>query len=455
MNPADDLQQTTRAVLLNSMLWTAGNALTSGGFLSYFASELGASSFVLAVLLATPETVGITALAGRFLIDALGDRKRTWLICSLISRAALLGIPLLAIPQLRPSGVDPVWVMIAFLAVAQSAQAVAFVAYFSWLSDLVPQQRWGRFFAVRQIASLVVLLVVPVVAGYARGYWRQTYSDDQALLALMVTMLLGFGLLIASIFPMLRLPSIPIQKVSGNLSYQGRPVFGESVTLRGIRRALSDPQFCLLCCYSWWLAFWSGLTQVVVFKFLYGPLSISLGTYYLLSSVMKLVQIPISWRTGIISDRFGNKKVLSAGVFATALAMPFFYLANLNAWWWVFGAYVMWGGWGAVNIAAPNLMLKLSPPSDNAANIALFRHVAGLIAGLSGILGGIMFERLAGFKWTVPWFGTELNPYFALFAVSFVGRAMTLLWIIPIREPAKWAGQPDIEQTPHEMNNAE
>ncbi len=348
MNPANNLEATTRAVLLNSMLWTAGNALTSGGFLSYFASELGASSVVLAILMATPESVGVVALAGRYVIHALGDRKRTWLVCSLISRAALLGIPLLAFPQLRPQFIHPVWIMIGCLAISQAAQkAIAFVAYFSWLSDLVPNHRWGRFFALRQIATLVILLIVPVAAGYARGYWRKTYSEEQALLALLVTMAVGIGLLFCSLWPMLRVQSIPIQTNSENLFYQRRTVSGKMVSLRGIAQALSDARFRWLCLYSWWLAFWSGLTQVVVFKFLYGPLAISLGTYYLLSSVMKLVQIPISWRTGLISDRVGNKTVLMAGVLATAAAMPFFCLASVAQWWWVFGAYVMWGGWGA------------------------------------------------------------------------------------------------------------
>jgi len=435
LNSTDRLDQTTRAVLLNSVLWTAGHALTSGGFLSYFASELGTDPFVLSILMATPESVGVLAIFGRAMIGRLGDRKRTWLICSLISRAALLGIPLLAVPTLRPSGIPPVWIMIGCLAVAQAAQAIAFVAYFSWLSDLVPETRWGRFFALRQIATLLVMLIVPVAAGYARGYFRSSYEDQQALWALMGTMLLGIGLLLASIWPMLRLPSLPVRDSSSEMIAHNRTSSAEGVTAPGLRRALADRQFRRLCYYSWWLAFWSGLTQVVIFKFLYGPLAISLGTYYLLSSVMKLIQIPISWRTGVFVDRFGTKPALMAGVLATACAMLFFCWAGVGSWWWVFGAYVMWGGWGAVNIAAPNLMLKLAPPSDNAAHIALFRHVAGLIAGLSGILGGYCFTRLADGRWNLS-FGTwEADPYQMLFVVSFFGRAATLLWVLPIREP--------------------
>jgi len=429
------------------MLWTIGNALTTGGFLSYFASELKADSIELAVLMATPETVGVAALSGRFIIRLMGDRKRTWLYCSLFARLASLGIPLLAFPHLRPTNIDPVWIMIGCLALSQAAQAIAFVAYLSWLSDLVPDHRWGRFFALRQIATLVILLIVPVVAGYARDHWRNHFTDDQALLAYVVAFALGISLLFCSLLPMLRVPTIAISANAGHLFYRGAPTQGRFLSVRAIWQALQDKQFRRLCGYSWWLAFWSGLTQVVTFKFLYGPLAISLGTYYLLSSIMKLVQIPVCWGTGIVSDRYGNKTVLSAGVLATALAMPFFCFAGVSQWWWVFAAYVMWGGWGAVNIAAPNLMLKLSPRSDNAANIALFRHVAGLVAGMSGILGGIWFESLTGKTMSIPATSISLDPYQFLFLVSFVGRALTIAWIIPIREPAIHAQPNVVEQS--------
>ena len=436
MEPAPNIETTTRAVLWNSMLWTAGNALTTGGFLTYFASELEASSLGIAVLMAAPETVGVVALWSRFVIKLIGDRKQTWLICSLLARLATLGIPLLAFPAMRPGGIEPVWIMIGCVAVAQAAQAIAFVAYLSWLSDLVPDHRWGRFFALRQIATLTILLVVPVTAGYARQHWRNHFSADQTLLAYVVIFALGIGLLLCSLLPMLRLPTIAVNSQPKPLFYQGKPARGRDVSLPGIMQALKNKQFRKLCGYSWWLAFWSGLTQVVIFKFLDGPLAISLGTYYLLASLMKLVQIPICWGTGIISDRFGNKTVLSVGVLATAAAMPFFCLAGIAQWWWVFAAYVMWGGWGAVNIAAPNLMLKLSPPSDNAANIALFRHVAGLLAGMSGILGGYWFNELIGTKTTLPLIPLTLDRYQLLFLVSFAGRALTVLWILPIQEPS-------------------
>lgn len=112
----------------------------------------------------------------------------------------------------------------------------------------------------------------------------------------------------------------------------------------------------------------------------------------------------------------------------------------------------MWGGWGAVNIAAPNLMLKLSPPSDNAANIALFRHVAGLIAGLSGMLGGYLFTRFNQ-EWTsVASFVPGGDAYQILFGISFIGRALTVFWIVPLHEPPV-RDVPDVEPRAATVDN--
>ena len=83
-------------VLVNSLLWTAGNGLTTGGFLNFFAIELGASASLLGLIAATPETLGISGLATRPLLRWGIQRKSLFLLTSLLARAVSLTIPLLA-----------------------------------------------------------------------------------------------------------------------------------------------------------------------------------------------------------------------------------------------------------------------------------------------------------------------------------------------------------------------
>lgn len=424
------LSRVTRAVVINQALWTAGYSLTTGGFLTYFGYELGASGTLIALLLVIPETVGVAGLFARWTIHQVGNRKGVWLGFSLIARLATLGIPLLAFPDFRPADIDPLWLMAGCLAVAQGTQAIAYMAYLSWLSDLVPEQNWGRFFAKRNIARLCLLLVVPVVGGFLRDRWRSQVDADAALLAYVAAFAIGISLQLASLLPLLRLPNVAVRS----------EVFSVP-NLRLIGRAVRDRSFRLLLVHSWWLAFSQGVTQVAFFKYRIGPLGISLATYYVLANVMHLVNIPLSELTGRLSDRFGNKWLLFWGAVGVSFAMLFWLLASPEWWWWLFGAYLLWGGFAVLNISGRNLMLKLSPRSDNSAHIALFRQVGGLLAGLSGLLGGFWLDKLLGSGFERDWFGWRIGGYQLIFLVSWAGRLTAAFWILPIHEPgAKTVG---------------
>ena len=269
----DNIQRVTRAVVWNQALWTAGYSLTTGGFLTYFGYELGATAFLVSVLLIVPETAGIVGLVARWLIQHTGNRKRVWLICSLAGRIVSVGIPLHAFPQLRPSGLDPLIAMIVCLAVSQALQSIAYVAYISWLADLVPEARWGRFFATRNISKLSVLLVVPVAAGFLRDWWRTSVrqsdmADETALLAYVVVFSIGIVLLLASMLPLLRLPNVSMR--AEWIALPEWKVIAESFANRSLR---------FLFLHNWWLAIANGLTQAAFFLYSVRVLGISLATY--------------------------------------------------------------------------------------------------------------------------------------------------------------------------------
>ncbi len=424
-----------RCVIWNQSLFTVGHSLTTGGFLLYFARDLGATGLIFALLLALPEIVGASAVATRFLIRHTGSRKRLWLVGSLVARAASLGIPLMAFPDLRPEGIDPLWILVGCLVVAQAAQAIAYTAYVSWLTDLVPEQRWGRFFAMRDIARVAVLLVVPVAGGYLRDWWREAANASRISAefehgAYAVVYAVGIAFLLAALIPLLRLPDIALRTDDDSDDQ------AETPGLRHLRALISHRSLRYLVLHNWWLASFNGLTQAVFVSYLFGPLGIGLGTYYLLSGVMRLVMLPVNWVSGGICDRYGDRRLLLWSVPAVSCAMLFWLAATPERWWLVFGAYVVWGLFAAVNLSGRNLLLKLAPRSDNAAEIALFRHIAGLLAGVSGVLGGIWLERLAADSTVTTFAGFALNRYQFLFLISWAGRATAALWILPVQEPA-------------------
>lgn len=106
-----------RRVVWSQMLWMAGYSLTTGPFLSYFGQDLGAKGRGTALLLIVPELAGVLGLCTRGVIRRFRGRKRVWVTFALLARAFSLGIPLAALPALRRAGFDPLWLMVASLAV--------------------------------------------------------------------------------------------------------------------------------------------------------------------------------------------------------------------------------------------------------------------------------------------------------------------------------------------------
>lgn len=437
-----------RGVMWNQLLWTAGSTLVSGGFLLYFARELGdvaghdraTMGIVTAFLLAVPETVGIVALAGRAIVRRFG-RRRVYLVASLAARVVSVGIPLLAFAAFRPVGVEALWVMIGLLAVVEALQAIAFVAYLSWIADLAPEHRWGWFFAGRNVAKLLALLLVPTLGGFLRdawrnglpdwlvarfglpsgGWWETGLSDEASLVAYVATFGVGIGLMLVSLVPMLRLPDVPIKE--GDLP---------RTDWQRVREAFRDRSMRFLLLHQWWLAAANGLTQAAFFGFLFRVLGLGLGPFYLLYVVMRVVKLPVSLVAGRWCDDGAAKPTLVGSLLVAATGMGFWLAATPDRWWLVFGAYFVWGSYAAANLAGRQLVLELAPRSDNATHIALFRHVGGLCAGLSGLAGGFWLDHLIATDFSRTWAGWHLDPYRLLFAVSLAGRVTAVLWLWPV-----------------------
>jgi hypothetical protein len=85
-----------------------------------------------------------------------------------------------------------------------------------------------------------------------------------------------------------------------------------------------------------------------------------------------------------------------------------------------------------VNICQQNLMLAAAPPGENAAHIALFQAVGGLSAGLSGIAGGWLLDRLTAVHFSVTCGPFQCGPFAVLFLLSGIGRALAIAWLPPL-----------------------
>jgi MFS family permease len=330
------LAAVTRAVVWNQALWTAGYALTTGGFFNYFSRELGAGDRIMALLLVIPETVGILALSTRPIVRRLGNRKRVWVAFSIAARIVSIGIPLIAFAESQTGHSAGLWVLAVLLAISQGLGAIAYVAMLSWIADLVPEDRRGRFFARQQVAEFSILLIVPIAGGVIVDSWRASVSRTDLLLVYVAIFGSGILLLLASMVPLLRLPYVATQEVPPSRLASKWSVIRDSFRNRSLR---------LLIIHNWWLAAANGLTQSVFFGYLAGPLGVQLGMYQLLSALPRLIGIPASLWTGSFIDRNGNKQLMIAGVLLAGGASMVFWLIATAAVVGARGLCTVGSGW--------------------------------------------------------------------------------------------------------------
>ncbi len=419
-----ELSQLTRLVVINQLLWSAGYSLTSGGFLLYFAKGLGADDWSIRILIVMPELLGLSGLLSRKLLQHFGSSKRLFMTFSLLARVTMLAVPLYGFRLFRGEADVTFASMIAVLAISYILQEIAFVVYISWISELAPKNNWGRFFAWRNVAKLLPLLIIAVPAGFLRDWWRRAGPPEEALLAYEVAFSLGIFLLILSLWPMLKLPDVKLPPIADAIPNRRR-----------IREAWKDPSTRYLLLYAWSLAFANGLTQQALFSLVYSYLGLQLGMFYALKSLMNVAKLPVSWYTGHHCDRSGNLRPLVVGLLIATSGLVFWLFATKEQWWWVVPSYICWGFYAMANIAGRNLALGLAPDEDRAAHFALFRQVSGLIAGLSGLLGGWWLGQMfqAGVEWSL--LGRSLGAAHVVIVVSLFARYASMLWLIPVREP--------------------
>jgi len=306
---------------------------------------------------------------------------------------------------------------------------VATVALWSWWGDLVPPAVRGRYFARRQMVQLAVSIPLLLASGVATDRLRERWSSnpDTMLLAYAVPTALGAALLLGSLIPLAMMP--------GTRRYP-RPE--ARLAWRAIWSPLVDRRFRRLLVFRSWFSLANGISQTVQ-NVIYPKDVLALGVAPLqaLKVTTQLGQLAASGPIGRLSDRIGNRPVLTVAQACVSASLVFYLLATGPAtWWWLVGAWVLFSAYVAHNICLPNLVLALSPGNERPGYFAVIDALASLFHAVSTILGGVLFDWLRSTS-TDP----AREPYRSCLIVLALGLAMRSAAVVlaaRIEEPGAW-----------------
>jgi MFS family permease len=367
------------------------------------------------MLTAVPALVAGFGFASGYLVRRARSRKRLVMWTAGIGRTVFVVLVPLLLLRVRVG----VPLFLAVVLVASMLMAVAGTVWTSWVSDLVPEERRGRFFGLRN----GILGAVGVLAAYAGGRgmdWLKAHGHELTGYALAVGLAAAFGTV--STLLLIKQPEPPLPD---------RPELDLKATLTG---PLHEPQFRRLTVF---LAVWF-LTGTLASPFYMVHLMTNLrfsftaiGVYSVIGGGLGVL-FQLFW--GRVIDRFGSRPVTVVNfalvgmmpllwLFATpSFRLPIWLDAVMNGVVWTGGSLGLW-----------NLLLDLADhPEHKESYFAIYGVVTGIGAFTASLLAGAIAHVLSGLHLTIA--GYSFHNYDVMFLAAGIGRFAALPLLLRVRE---------------------
>ena len=393
--------------------------------------QLGASPFWIGVLAAIPQLANLMQPVGSMIVARTGSRKRTFLRAANTGRAAWFVI--IAAAYFLPPEIAVV-TLLALVLFTRMCESVAAPAWYSWVSDLVPENEQGSFWGAKEMWGRIVGTTASVALNYYLGN-SPPFGRFLVFFALVAT----FGLVDTFIHRGVSGVVLKVDEDKRSL----RDVFLEP---------LRDRTFLPLILFSVFFAFSCNLGGGMFALMLIEEIDLSYVEIALYVSGLLGVASIVSarlWGRLVDNLREGPRLVFSlccAVIASLALIWPVtaprqHSLIALNV---ALGG-IGWSGWGVALMA---LIAGLSKQENRASYMAMHSVAFGLGSVIGSITGGQLAEYLEvlapGWQpfglWgmaipTLEWGPVKLTQLRVIYLLTGISRTLSLLLLLFIRPP--------------------
>ena len=357
--------------------------LAVGPLLVAFAVERGASNLYIGLIASIPHLAQLMQFPGVWLVERYRKRRLISVLSAGASRPALL---LLALAALWPSPQAGLALLLIGLILRYGVAGLVSSSWNSWMRDLVPESRLGRFFALRLALMTVAgtgfsLLAAGMIDGWGR------WIDAPVRFAYAILFCGAFVAGCYSVYCMARMPEPAMPPRERSLNYR------ELLTL-----PFRDANFRRLI---WFLGSWNFAVNLAAPFFtvhMLRRLDLGVTVVLALTVVSQLANIFVLRRWGMIADRFANKSVLNvagplfiacifAWILTTRPELAAFTLPLLVL------IHILTGiATAGVTLASGNIALKLAPRGEATAYLSTVSIANALAAGIAPVIGGLLAD---------------------------------------------------------------
>ncbi|WP_322820251.1 MFS transporter [Chloroflexus sp.] len=379
-------------------------AIGGSVFLSGFALLLGANNFQLGLLGALPFIGQMFQFLSAYLEARFASRRAIVLFSALVGR--LVWALLLCLPFTSWSATWQLTVFFVALGFSYGLNGMAGNAWMSWMSDLVPPNRRGSYFGVRNTVAGISAMVSVYLAGLTLDHFRAQGAEAHGYALIFgVAVLAAFGaaVLIA------RQPEPPLQP---------QPWQGVGSFLFAPLRDTAFRRFTVLA------TGWALVTGIAApFFNAYGltTLQLDFSLLALTGIVTSAVALFFSPLVGWLMDRYGYRVVVTGCVMGT-IPLPLGWILStpdniLPLWLTSIFSGVFWPG---VNQGLGNLLMERAPAAQRGVAVAIFSLLTGLGTLIASLIGGALGQLLTG---TTLMLGPlAVHGLAALFVITMIGR---------------------------------
>ncbi|KAA3628385.1 MAG: MFS transporter [Proteobacteria bacterium] len=397
-------------------------AVMAGGsetYFSAFALFMRASAQQVAILATLPALLGtLVALLAPLLAQWVGRRKPVVIGAALLQGLILL--PLLASIWLAG---DHVFATLLLLFTLYFAGAnLAAPLWTSWLGDLVPERRRGRFFGRRTrwttITSFSALVAGGVILHVSEA-WEQTAIGFALLLGI------GCSARLISVYQLGRmqepahgstLPRVPLgREWIRNVRQTGAFWFTAYFALMQASVGISAPFFSV---------------------YMLRDLNFTYLEFMMTTGTAVLVQFLTLTYWGRISDAFGNRLILVVTSLSVPL-LPALWVVSDNFWYLIAIQCLSGLSWAGFSLSAGNLLFDLVPRSQRSGYVVMHSIVTAGGVFLGGLLGVALLNWLPA-RATLFGDPTLATSLLWIFLISTAARlTVALLFLRRVREVRK------------------
>jgi MFS family permease len=388
-------------------------------YFSAFAVFLKATTAQIGVLASLPPLLAsFMQLVSAWLGRKTGKRKELIVVGALFQTVCFL--PVATLPLLFPEHAVPLLIVaIVFYFLGPNLGAPQ---WGSLMGDLVPEDRRGRFFALRTRLSSFASFTALIVAGLVIDWF-----DDHALTywGFVTVFVVAAACRVTSAHHLNR-----IHDPGGHVAALEAPWHSE------IWRGLRETGLLHFSFFHASMQFAVGISAPFFTLYMLRDLELSYVEFMLNTATSVCVQFLTLNRWGRLSDLFGNRIILfTTGALITVL--PSLWLISTDLTWLIVVQAISGLVWGGFTLSATSFVFDLTPPAHRATLMAVHNVLAAMAVFLGAVIGGYLGTHLPN---EITLFGTHyqwLTSLYGVFVVSSLTRMTVAAIFLPRLEEVR------------------